>query len=105
MLLQWADATRNTYSIDKGPNKKDWGLRAVFVDSSNTLCAAGGTDPLTFWVPGEIASQWWFDNEGYPASRAAISIAPMVDSVSEYCKNQLNELCMPTGSCECVSLL
>ncbi|KAJ7902446.1 hypothetical protein B0H13DRAFT_2335495 [Mycena leptocephala] len=98
VLLQWADPTRNTYSIDKGPNKKDWGVRAVFVDSSNTVCAAGSTDPLTFWVPGEIASQWWFDNEGYPASRAAISIAPMVDSISEYCKNQLNELCMPTGS-------
>ncbi|KAJ6457524.1 hypothetical protein C8R47DRAFT_995613, partial [Mycena vitilis] len=98
VLLMWADEARHTYSIDRAPNDKDWGIPSAFDDQSNTLCVAGSSTPLNFWVAGEIAAQWWADSEGMPAARPAISVQPMKDSIPDYCKTLLNELCRPANS-------
>ncbi|KAJ7659698.1 hypothetical protein DFH06DRAFT_1326714 [Mycena polygramma] len=98
VLLMWADDARRIYAIDWAPNEKDWGVPSAFDDQSNTLCIAGSSSPLNFWVVGEITSQWWVDSDGMPAPRPAISIQPMKDSIPDYCKTLLNELCRPANS-------
>ncbi|KAJ7088877.1 hypothetical protein B0H15DRAFT_949505 [Mycena belliarum] len=98
VVLNRADTENNIYSILKAPGKKDWGIAVPFDDTSNVLCLDGTGTPITFWIPGEVSAQYWFDNEGYPAQRPAFGIQPMVDHMPEFCKTQLHELCMPTGS-------
>ncbi|KAJ7155913.1 hypothetical protein C8R43DRAFT_819631, partial [Mycena crocata] len=90
----------NIYALNEGPRERDWGKPAPFNDTSNVLCIADTSIPLTFWITGEIAAQWWFDPEGLPASRPALSIQPMGNRTSDLAKDTLNEFCMPPGSCE-----
>ncbi|KAJ6518266.1 hypothetical protein C8R47DRAFT_1205333 [Mycena vitilis] len=98
VLLMWGDDARRTYSIDRAPRDKEWGVPAAFDDPANTLCLAGTSFPLNFWIAGEIAYQWWVDSDGFPAARPAISIQPMKDNVPDFCKTLLQELCMPANS-------
>ncbi|KAJ7070430.1 hypothetical protein B0H15DRAFT_957686 [Mycena belliarum] len=98
IVLGWADPANNIYNITSSPSKKDWGIAAPFDDTSNILCLDGTGTPITLWIPGELSAQYWFDNEGYPAQRAAFAVQPMVDSCPDYCQRQLHELSMPTGS-------
>ncbi|KAJ7927867.1 hypothetical protein B0H13DRAFT_2312040 [Mycena leptocephala] len=97
-ILMRVDDERKIYSINRGPNNKDWGVPAAFENNSNTLCAAGTSDPLNLWIAGEVAAQWWVDNDGFPAARPAISVQPMAANLPDYCKTMLNELCMPPNS-------
>ncbi|KAJ7046266.1 hypothetical protein C8F04DRAFT_1248518 [Mycena alexandri] len=98
VILNWADATHSTYSINHAPNDKDWGVPRPFNDPSNILCAAGTSTPLDLWICGEITTHWWVDSDGYPAARPAISVQPLVESLPDFCKTLLNELCMPANS-------
>ncbi|KAJ7699716.1 hypothetical protein B0H16DRAFT_1749307 [Mycena metata] len=97
-LLLYADTNRNTFCITHTPNEKDWGVPAAFNDPSNALCKAGTSTVLNLWVVGEIASMWWYNNEGYPAPHPGISIQPMADGTPDYSKTFLHELCMPPHS-------
>ncbi|KAJ7500713.1 hypothetical protein B0H11DRAFT_2225112 [Mycena galericulata] len=97
-LLTWKNKERETYNITDIPFEVDWGPRSTFKDMSRTLCRIGTSTPVVTWLPGEVANQWFFDSDGYPATRIAFSILPMADNVHEFCKTQLNELCMPTSS-------
>ncbi|KAJ7431459.1 hypothetical protein B0H11DRAFT_1762055, partial [Mycena galericulata] len=84
------------YNIIDIPFDVDWGQRSTFNDMSKTLCRSGTSTPIVAWLTGEVASQWFFDADGYPATRIAFSVLPMANNVHEFCKTQLNELCMPT---------
>ncbi|KAJ7266041.1 hypothetical protein C8J57DRAFT_1068868, partial [Mycena rebaudengoi] len=50
------------------------------------------------WMVGEVASAWWFGQDGFPATRVAISIQPLVRTTSDTCKGHLNNLTMPRNS-------
>ncbi|KAK7027678.1 hypothetical protein R3P38DRAFT_3190740 [Favolaschia claudopus] len=102
VLLHWIDVKNNTFDITHTPAKCAWGLPTAFNDTSNTLCVEGTSTPITLWIPGELAGQWWVDGEGYPTSRPAVSVAPMAEQAADYCKAQLNELCMPNNSSKVV---
>ncbi|KAJ7303840.1 hypothetical protein DFH08DRAFT_976862 [Mycena albidolilacea] len=54
-----------------------WGLSSAFNDASNLLCAKGTSKPLTVWVPGEVTNQYFYDDNGAPAKRVAISVQPL----------------------------
>ncbi|KAJ6482086.1 hypothetical protein C8R47DRAFT_950842, partial [Mycena vitilis] len=84
--------------------KLDWGVPAPFNNTSNVLCVAGTPNPVTFWITGEVSSQFWVDQEGWPHMRPAISVQPLIDSTTDFCRTQLNELCMPIGSSKLVDL-
>ncbi|KAJ7082092.1 hypothetical protein B0H15DRAFT_748820, partial [Mycena belliarum] len=97
-VLGWADSESKIWAIDRAPSNKDWGIAAPFNDTSNILCLEGTSTRVTCWVTGEVSAQYFYDNEGYPAQHPAVGIQPMSDNVASFCKTQLNELSMPTGS-------
>ncbi|KAJ6497081.1 hypothetical protein C8R47DRAFT_1069137 [Mycena vitilis] len=99
IILRWSDEKRRVYNIDSAHLKLDWGVPAPFNNTSNVLCVAGTPNPVTFWITGEVSSQFWVDQEGWPHMRPAISVQPLIDCTTDFCRTQLNELCMPIGSC------
>ncbi|KAJ6498472.1 hypothetical protein C8R47DRAFT_307757 [Mycena vitilis] len=104
IILRWSDEKRRVYNIDSARLKLDWGIPAPFNNTSNVLCVAGTPTPVTFWITGEVSSQFWVDQEGWPHMRPAISVQPLIDSASDFCRTQLNELCMPIGASKLVEL-
>ncbi|KAJ7648170.1 hypothetical protein DFH06DRAFT_997444, partial [Mycena polygramma] len=91
-LLSWADGKRHIYNIHTARVKKDWGVASPFNNTSNIICLEGTSKPVTFWIPGEVSGLWFFNQEGYPAPRPAITVQPLAGGVPEFCRSQLHEL-------------
>ncbi|KAJ7467277.1 hypothetical protein B0H11DRAFT_2239518 [Mycena galericulata] len=77
------------------PGDVDWGLPTAFNNASNFLCGKGTSKPVSVWILGEVVSTWWFDRDGIPAQRIALSVQPLCADTSAFCKAQLRNLCMP----------
>ncbi|KAJ7442828.1 hypothetical protein B0H11DRAFT_2251288 [Mycena galericulata] len=94
-LATFADPERAVFAITKLPGDVDWGLPTAFNNASNFLCGKGTSKPVSVWILGEVASTWWFDRDGFPAQRIALSVQPLCADTSAFCKAQLRNLCMP----------
>ncbi|KAJ7303588.1 hypothetical protein DFH08DRAFT_825866 [Mycena albidolilacea] len=64
----------------------------------NLLCAKGTSKPLTVWVPGEVTNQYFYDDNGAPAKRVAISVQPLSGRLHDTSKNLLNSLSSPRNT-------
>ncbi|KAJ7868200.1 hypothetical protein B0H14DRAFT_3861564 [Mycena olivaceomarginata] len=99
-ILTYFDHTRCVGTLDRVrvPGEWDWGLSSAFNDASNLLCAKGSSKPLTVWVPGEVTNQYFYDDNGGPAKRVAISVQPLSGRIHDSSKNLLNSLSSPRNT-------
>ncbi|KAJ7142805.1 hypothetical protein C8R44DRAFT_658323 [Mycena epipterygia] len=98
MVCTYVNAQRSVYAVEKVPIESVWGKPKTFDDPSNFVCDKDTGVPHQVWLTGEVAVPWFFDNEGFPAKRAGLSLQAMSQTTHEFCKNQLNSLCMPKNS-------
>ncbi|KAJ7782137.1 hypothetical protein B0H14DRAFT_2400901 [Mycena olivaceomarginata] len=94
----YSDKQRNVYAINNVHVQFDWGVAASFKDVTNTICEKGTSTPLTFWIVGELATCFWFNEDGYPAKRVSVSVRPLSTDLPAFCKRLLQSLCMPRNS-------
>ncbi|KAJ7326152.1 hypothetical protein DFH08DRAFT_637898, partial [Mycena albidolilacea] len=99
-IIIYFDKTRCVGALDRiqVPGDWDWGLSSAFNDASNLLCAKGTSKPLTVWVPGEVTNQYFYDDNGAPAKRVAISVQPLSGRLHDTSKNLLNSLSSPRNT-------
>ncbi|KAJ7301337.1 hypothetical protein DFH08DRAFT_724372, partial [Mycena albidolilacea] len=50
------------------------------------------------WVPGEVTNQYFYDDNGAPAKRVAISVQPLSGRLHDTSKNLLNSLSSPRNT-------
>ncbi|KAJ7934089.1 hypothetical protein B0H13DRAFT_2306113 [Mycena leptocephala] len=80
-VVNFTDRSRNVYAVNKIAVGLDWGIPTSFDNAADLVCEKGTSKAITVWVLGEVASQYWFNEEGFPAKR-----------------KQLHGLCMPRNS-------
>ncbi|KAJ7914194.1 hypothetical protein B0H13DRAFT_2325520 [Mycena leptocephala] len=76
-VVNFTDRSRNVYAVNKIAVGLDWGIPTSFDNA---------------------ADLYWFNEEGFPAKRVALSVRPVNAGLHEVCKKQLHGLCMPRNS-------
>ncbi|KAJ7086501.1 hypothetical protein C8R44DRAFT_752539 [Mycena epipterygia] len=94
----FVDHGRAVYTVDKVPVESTWGPMKTFEDTSNFVCAPNSSKPVSIFIPVEVSNAYFFDLEGFPAKRAGLSGQPISSHIQNFCKKQLNMLCMPRNS-------
>ncbi|KAK7038348.1 hypothetical protein R3P38DRAFT_2516384, partial [Favolaschia claudopus] len=97
-IMTFMDKSINVYPLHKIMVQTDWGIPTSFNDASNLICEKGTSKPLRLWVVGEVTNQFWFNEEGYPARRVALSIQPLSSDMAELGKRMLHGTAMPRNS-------
>ncbi|KAK6977892.1 hypothetical protein R3P38DRAFT_3236566 [Favolaschia claudopus] len=97
-MMTFADTAQHYYAVNNIKVSTDWGIPTSFNNASNVLCEKGTSKRLTLWILGEVASQFWFSEDGYPAKRVGLSVQPFASDIHEFCKRLLHGLCMPRNS-------
>jgi len=74
------------FSIPNIPSNARWGTGA----NQTYLCI--DNKPIIVWIPGELVSTTFYDNEGYPAKSASILLRPVRATDAAHAKGLLQSL-------------
>ncbi|KAF8193080.1 hypothetical protein K438DRAFT_1589407, partial [Mycena galopus ATCC 62051] len=96
-ISRFVDGSRNIFPLDNITVPMEWGVATSFNDASNLLCTRATSHPVTGWITGEVTTGYWYNPEGYPATRVALSIQPLSTRATAACKNLLKNAGMPWG--------
>ncbi|KAK7001757.1 hypothetical protein R3P38DRAFT_3609302 [Favolaschia claudopus] len=97
-IIGYSNEERRVFAIDRINIQTDWGTPTPYNDAANFLCVKGSSDIVTGWIVGQVASQYWFNQQGFPANRVGCSIQPAGKDLHQFCKKLLHGLCMPRNS-------